>query len=174
MTIALNHVFSELNTTEEHEVSYEIQAMDRLGKTYPVHCPTPFHIVLKNLDFGKAKLSLQGQAVYELPCDRCLSVTKVTVEIDSDFEIFSPGAIPDEESAEEQDFVEESVLNTDALIQKEISLQWPMKVLCHEECKGICPVCGRNLNEGECGCDTFVPDPRLAKLKDIFNQKREV
>ncbi len=40
-----------------------------------------------------------------------------------------------------------------------------------DDCKGICPVCGQNLNEKECGCDTFVPDPRMAVIQDIFKNK---
>ena len=50
----------------------------------------------------------------------------------------------------------------------------PVKVLCKPGCKGICKQCGHNLNEGECGCDTFVPDPRMAAIKDIFNANKEV
>ena len=65
-------------------------------------------------------------------------------------------------------------IDTDALLRNEISLNWPVKILCREDCKGLCPVCGRNLNEGDCGCDTFVPDPRMAALKDIFERSKEV
>ena len=65
-------------------------------------------------------------------------------------------------------------LDVDTLINNEILINMPVKVLCKEECKGICPVCGGNLNEKECGCDTFVPDPRMAAIKDIFNANKEV
>ena len=75
---------------------------------------------------------------------------------------------------DEQIFVSGYELDTDALINNEILINMPVKVLCREDCKGICPVCGHNLNEGECGCDTFVPDPRMAAIKDIFNANKEV
>lgn len=65
-------------------------------------------------------------------------------------------------------------LNVDELINDELLLNWPMKILCREDCKGICKVCGRNLNDGECGCDDFVPDPRMAAIKDLFNADKEV
>ena len=73
------------------------------------------------------------------------------------------------EAADEMSFVTGYELDTDALVGNEILINWPMKVLCHEDCKGICTVCGKDLNDGECGCDTFVPDPRMAVIKDIFN-----
>ena len=43
------------------------------------------------------------------------------------------------------------------------------KILCDEDCKGICKKCGQNLNDGACECDDFVPDIRFANLMDIFN-----
>ena len=49
-----------------------------------------------------------------------------------------------------------------------------MKVLCKDNCKGICSRCGANLNKGDCGCDTWVPDPRMAAIQDIFKQFKEV
>ena len=47
-------------------------------------------------------------------------------------------------------------------------------VLGHEDCMGICKVGGKNLNDGACGCDDFVPDPRMAVIKDFLNVNKEV
>jgi uncharacterized protein len=52
----------------------------------------------------------------------------------------------------------------------DIILEIPIKPLHDEECQGLCPVCGQNLNEGDCDCEVETVDPRLAKLKD-FKQK---
>ena len=65
-------------------------------------------------------------------------------------------------------------LKVDDLIYSDIVLNWPMKILCREDCKGICRICGKDLNTGECGCDTFVPSPGLAGIKEIFNANKEV
>ena len=65
-------------------------------------------------------------------------------------------------------------LNVENLIFNEILMNWPMKVLCKADCKGICKMCGKDLNLGECGCDTFVPSPGLAGIKEIFNANKEV
>ena len=61
-------------------------------------------------------------------------------------------------------------LDVDKMLYLEIMLNIPGKVLCREDCKGICTVCGCNLNDGECGCDRFVPDPRMSAINDIFEK----
>ena len=82
--------------------------------------------------------------------------------------------VSEAEEDDEQNFMEGYELNVVNLVNNEILMSWPMKVLCKPQCKGICTVCGKDLNTGECGCDTFVPDPRWAALKDIFNANKEV
>ncbi len=47
-------------------------------------------------------------------------------------------------------------LDVDKLVYAEILVNWPMRVLCKDDCKGICKVCGMNLNKGTCSCDSFV------------------
>ena len=54
----------------------------------------------------------------------------------------------------------------------EILVNWPMKTLCTEACKGICKKCGTNLNHSSCTCDTVELDPRMAKIRDIFNNTK--
>ena len=65
-------------------------------------------------------------------------------------------------------FMEGYQINVETFVYNEILLNWPMKILCKEDCAGICNLCGKNLNEGDCGCDRFVPDPRMAAIQDIM------
>ncbi len=58
-------------------------------------------------------------------------------------------------------------IDLDPILREQILLALPVSVVCREECKGLCPVCGQDLNERECGCERRVPDPRFAALKDI-------
>lgn len=67
----------------------------------------------------------------------------------------------------DEDVYEGDELDLLPILREQILLALPDYVRCSEGCKGLCPVCGHNLNEGECGCDRKVPDPRLAGLKDI-------
>jgi len=50
-------------------------------------------------------------------------------------------------------------------------LELPMKPVCREDCRGLCPVCGTNLNERECGCRVEEADPRLEALKKLLEAK---
>jgi len=56
----------------------------------------------------------------------------------------------------------------DDLVRDTLLVAEPLRELCKSDCKGLCPVCGQNLNEGICECDAFVPDPRLAALESLL------
>jgi uncharacterized protein len=58
-------------------------------------------------------------------------------------------------------------------VREQVLLQIPPSPLCAEQCQGLCPKCGKDLNEGDCGCDRTVVDPRWAALKGIQLQKKE-
>ena len=112
---------------------------------------------------------------FAMNCDRCLKPVEQTLALRFDREVFAPdtiGSIPD--GADDQDFMDGYQLNVEDLLYNEIVMNWPMKVLCKPDCKGICRQCGQDLNTGTCDCDTFVPDPRMAVIKDIFNGNKEV
>ena len=74
----------------------------------------------------------------------------------------------DESSFDPDCFLEGYHLDVDKLLFGEALLNWPSRVLCREDCKGLCPVCGHNLNEGDCGCDRSQLDPRMANVLDVF------
>jgi uncharacterized protein len=101
--------------------------------------------------------------------------TKLHIGIEKDLPIdWEREFFPEEEVFEQSAYVEGCQLDVDRLIYGEILVNWPMKVLCREECKGLCKKCGQNLNQGACGCDQFVPDPRMAAFEDMFNNFKEV
>ena len=58
-------------------------------------------------------------------------------------------------------------IDLDPIVREQVLLALPVSVLCREDCKGLCTVCGQDLNEKDCGCERKVVDVRLAKLKDI-------
>ena len=62
----------------------------------------------------------------------------------------------------------------DKLVCSEILVSWPSKVLCKEDCKGLCNTCGTNLNLKTCDCEPTDLDPRMAQIQEIFNKFKEV
>ena len=79
-----------------------------------------------------------------------------------------------DEEQEEKDYIDGYNLDVDRLIFGELLVSIPGKILCREDCKGLCPVCGTNLNVAECGCDRDVLDPRMSVFKDILKNFKEV
>ena len=105
-------------------------------------------------------------------CCRCLEVTHLPVKINFRY-TFVPeknrSKQEDELSAEyiEYGYYQDDVIDLDALIFEQVMLQIPIKVLCTDSCKGLCPHCGINLNTASCSCHAGFIDERLAVLKKI-------
>ena len=60
------------------------------------------------------------------------------------------------------------------VVRRGILTGLPMKILCRDDCKGLCPICGRDLNEGGCECRTDYIDPRFESLRSLFKLDEEV
>ncbi len=66
------------------------------------------------------------------------------------------------------DFIDKrGLIDVKGFVEEEVRLAVPLKPLCHPQCKGLCPTCGLNLNQGECGCERDEIDPRLAPLLEL-------
>lgn len=106
---------------------------------------------------------------YKEICGRCLDPF-----IKSDTTVLSGQLTKHHDDMEEYEtgdviYYEEDEVNLTDDIVNTIVLSLPMKPLCSEECKGICPSCGENLNRKKCDCVVEDVDPRLAILKDLIN-----
>lgn len=96
-------------------------------------------------------------------CDRCLAEGERQIALDfSEDYAKTPG-----ETDEAVLYDGESIV-LDDLVRDTLLVAEPLRELCKSDCKGLCPICGQNLNEGMCDCDAFVRDPRLAALESLF------
>jgi uncharacterized protein len=128
-------------------------------------------------DIAKDKLAfrLTGrvQTTLELKCSRCLET--FTVPVDQEFDLrYQPHTVntgEGEREIEEDDlttaFYENEVIDLGALMHEQFVLSLPMKPLCSDACKGLCPVCGTNLNKSTCDCKPVWEDPRFAALREL-------
>ena len=78
------------------------------------------------------------------------------------------------EGFDESDFINGYHLDVDKMLFQEILMCWPEKVLCMEDCRGICNVCGQNLNKGSCDCEDTGLDPRMSVVRELFKNFKEV
>ena len=100
--------------------------------------------------------------------DRCLEDVENTFHITIDRSV-NPNTESDGiEDVDELSFIDGYMLDVDKLIIDEIVVALPTKVLCKEDCKGLCSVCGTNLNYHSCDCHKESLDPRMAAIQDIF------
>jgi uncharacterized protein len=109
----------------------------------------------------------------DLTCSRCLGSFSYPLALDIEEECFPtrdvvsgvPLSVPDEPGCITID--ENNVLDLAEPIRQYAALITPMKPLCREDCAGLCPSCGRNLNSGNCSCPPQPADPRWAKLSQL-------
>lgn len=110
----------------------------------------------------QAELSLD----YQTQCDRCLKPITRTLKVNLDRPITKT---VDEDSEEETVLAENDVIDLALLCYEGLYEHLPLKHLCSEDCRGLCPYCGTDLNEAPCSCKA-PPDPRLAGLVEFFHE----
>lgn len=126
------------------------------------------HNVIKDI-----RLDGRFAAQFELACARCLEpvVQKVDRSFDLLYRPLGVDAGRDESSvtgteSEISYYGGEGILLEDVL-REQVLLALPLKVICRQDCKGLCPQCGANLNAAQCSCSEAPDDPRWTALKDL-------
>ncbi len=164
MILDLKRIFATEGSVLNIEHSLDMSDVDFMGN-YPLKNP----IKITGSVFNKASvvsLNLNIEYTFAAPCDRCGVDTEHnhTARVDK----LLATAIERQES-DTIITVPDMKLDVDEFVYSEVILDLPSKHLCKETCKGICVKCGKNLNEGECGCSTKEVDPRLAKLMELLD-----
>lgn len=122
---------------------------------------------------GYIRLALTLDTAYTAPCARCLTDVMGGFTLTVERTVVTPREAADMDERED-DFVvtEDGFLDADELLTELFELNFPQKVLCREDCRGLCPHCGADLNTARCGCDGRVSDPRLAPLGVLLEKLR--
>ena len=127
------------------------------------------------------EVRLQGTltARAEVECDRCLKT--VTVPIETDFDVTYIPTVDYERAATAAELQEEDLsvsvfdgeaIDIDDLVREQVLLALPPRMLCGEECKGLCPVCGADRNQSDCACAPTEIDPRWAGLAGLKQEQK--
>lgn len=164
MVLDLKRIFVNENISLPIEYSFDLSDVDVSG-IHPLEKPVKFNGTVQN---KASMVELYGVItyVYKAPCDRCGEIAEHTHTV----EIKKALAVSVE--SEESDNIiltPDMKLDLYGLVYSEVVTDLPMKHLCKSECKGICPKCGKNLNNGECGCVKKEIDPRLSALAELLN-----
>ena len=124
---------------------------------------------------GYIRMLLTLSVDYVAPCARCLEDVSGSFSFDVERTVVTPKMTEGltEDRIDELVVVEDGFLDVDEQLLEVLELDFPAKVLCRPDCAGICPKCGKDLNEGACNCSEKEIDPRLAPLAALLERFRE-
>jgi uncharacterized protein len=158
----------KLRSGEEYrdEVEVELQPLEFGGQRYiPVPEKVPAELTIDRATTGTA-FRLRLQARLHGPCYRCLGDAVLDVPIDvREYQATNPDA-----AELESPYVADDRLDLSAWARDSVSLALPDQILCREDCAGLCPTCGKNLNEEPHEHEQVGGDPRWSALESLREQ----
>ena len=144
--------------------SVELGEVDFMGNTLLFKEPVSVKGVVTAIG-GTIEIEADIWGEYTTACSRCGEEARLKLETKLAERVEDDFSDADEECL----LLSGTILDITGALQACIFGELPMQYLCKEDCKGLCPVCGTNLNEKECNCDTTVYDPRF----DIFRKLQQ-
>ena len=155
-----------------------------IGPEMFADCPEPLPLAGPLKARGRVRKSdstiyFSGEAsgAFSLTCSRCAKSFELPVEVEAEA-VFLPAsedaakrASAYEEESGEVAYYTEDIVDVFPPLRDQVTLAEPMRPLCSQECKGLCPRCGADLNEAKCGCKEESGDPRFAELKKLLTEQ---
>ena len=164
MLLDLKRIFATDNSRLDICGDLDMSDVDVAGG-FPLKKPVHYSGAISN-KASLVNLKLDIDFEFSAPCDRCGEISSKSYRITIEKSLAT--------SLERQEsdtiiVVSDMRLDVDGLVYTEVILNLPSKHLCKDDCKGLCFKCGKNLNEGDCDCDTGYLDPRFDKLRELLN-----
>lgn len=145
---------------------------DPKSSLYGVRFPSPMEVNGEIVNTaGYMRMSLNLSLDYTAPCARCLAETHGKFSFSLEKTVAPKNLLTglDEDALDDYAIVEDGFLDMDEQLIELLELEFPRKILCRPDCRGLCPKCGRDLNTGDCDCRE-EPDPRWAPLQAILEE----
>jgi len=165
MPLDLRQIFEVPGESKDLDCSIELAGIE-IGGVNPFETPVSIKGRIENR-LGVVTISYTAEYRMHYLCDRCLSD-----EYRDNKMSFEHILLNDPNAAGASDdyiLTEGNSLDLDELVVSDILLELPTKLLCKEDCKGLCVSCGKNLNWGGCDCETKTVDPRLEVLRQLLD-----
>ena len=172
---------SKLHGQREHfERTFQPSLFDPQDEDYRVAGSVSLTMDVERAGGDTFRVTGRALTRLDMLCSRCLEPFEVPV--DARFELLyvpqvQAAAAGAEHEIRDDDlttsYYREGTLDVIEMLREQFQLALPMKPLCEESCRGLCPECGTNLNRGECDCKPEWEDPRLAPLKGLLNRNKE-
>jgi uncharacterized protein len=178
MRLDLSHIRQPETAVARH---FEPSAFAEGDEEYRVVAPVDLAFTVHK-DHDRFRLVGTLTTTLELRCSRCLEPFLMPVAAAFDLRYLPEGVgAADGDESEDGELGDDDTsaayygdeeIDLGALIREQFYLALPMKPLCREDCKGLCPQCGTNLNTDTCRCQIVWEDPRLAGLKALITERK--
>ena len=159
----------------DYELILDADSEDTVSFLTDVDFPSPMKVSGEITNTaGYMRMTLTMSVDYEAQCARCLSLVTGQFTLDLEKTVAPRNLLGDldEDKLDEFAIIEDGFLDMDEQLREQLEMEFPMRFLCREDCKGLCPKCGKNLNEGECNCDHTEIDPRMEPLRKLLEQMK--
>lgn len=160
----------------DYELRLDVSSEDTGSYLSGVGFPSPMKVSGEITNTaGYMRMTLTMSVDYVAQCARCLSPVTGEFALDLEKTVAPRNLLGDldESKLDEYAIIEDGFLDMDEQLLEQLEMEFPMRFLCHEDCKGLCPKCGKNLNEGECDCDHTEIDPRMEPLRKLLEQMKK-
>ena len=164
----------ELATMPDYRARFDYTtdlSQEEVGFEFPFRQPVRLEGEVSD-DAGAITLSATIPAHVTTRCARCGKPVEYDKETDVEFLLVKELEGEEDDLRDDVYLVESDVVELDDILIPELILDMEMAVVCDEDCKGLCPKCGKNLNQGDCGCVVKEVDPRLAVLQKFLDSKK--
>ena len=165
MIINLDPIFSNEGSLQEIKYNLDLSEENVYG-SYPMKTPAEIKGKVFN-NVGIVELEADVNVCLDAECDRCAK--RFSFPFSAKVSHIIVRSLNDDDN---DSFIlaDSSQLDLDSIVREDVLLPLPIKFLCSEDCKGLCPHCGKDLNEGPCSCKKEV-DPRLAALQQLLEEQ---
>ncbi len=161
--------------TFNYELMVDIDPEDTTSFLYGVGFPSPMKVYgdITNTA-GYMRMQLHMSVDYTAECARCLAPVNGSFALDLNKTVATKDMLGDLDEDRQDDYaiIEDGFLDMDEQLREQMEIEFPIRFLCREDCRGLCPKCGKNLNEGDCACETHEVDPRLAVLGKLLEEMK--
>ena len=149
---------------------------DKTSYLYGVRFPSPLKVtgdITNTAGYMSMRVSLNAD--YTAECARCLASVNGSFALDLEKTVAPRSVLSTvpEEKIDDYAIIDDGFLDIDDLLLQQIEVEFPTKILCKEDCKGLCQRCGINLNHEGCECGKGEIDPRLAPLARLLEEMKK-
>lgn len=160
----------------DYELPLDSHTEDTTSFLWGTRFPSPMKVTgnITNTA-GYMRMCLSLSVDYVAQCARCLSAVEGQFSLSLEKTVAPKNLLGDitEDKLDEFAIIEDGFLDMDEQLLEQLEMEFPLRFLCKEDCKGLCQRCGKDLNEGPCSCNEKEIDPRMEPLRKLLLKMQE-